>query len=88
MQPKDAQDEHHDDDETHKVNDAVHGAVTSGEQSNLGLCAFELSRRKTRCSLACSKDGGEALRICEPAEFAEAADGRANSSGDRSLDER
>src|SRR3954463_12990227 len=45
VQPKDAQDEHHHDDQTHKVNDAVHDAATSAKQSNLGLCAFELSGR-------------------------------------------
>jgi hypothetical protein len=43
VKAEDAQDEHHDHDETHKVNNAVHGWSPRAAQSNGGLCEFELT---------------------------------------------
>src|SRR5947209_3213605 len=57
MQPKDAEDEHHDDDEAHKVNDTVHGAVPRRTIHPRIVCV-RTKPSETSLLVSCSKDVG------------------------------
>jgi hypothetical protein len=62
VQAESAQDEQHDDDQTHEVDDAIH-LFTSSRKSTAGLFAFELTEGLT--PVAHGRSTGRRNFLCE-----------------------